>query len=115
MNRVRSKFFPDLPTIYEAVQLTDDQKWWFDFRSNVDNLGRILIGPPGIPQARLDFLQKAVKQALTDQALIEDGEHRQLLIDYDTPQHAQEMATAVLTSLTAAQKARMKAIIGKTE
>ena len=47
--RKRSRFFPDQMTIFEAVKLTQDQEWLFDFRSNVEDLGRILVVPPNLP------------------------------------------------------------------
>jgi len=60
MGRRKSRFFPDTPTIFEAVELTPDQAWLFDFLSMVDDLGRILIVPPNLPAARLAYLQAAV-------------------------------------------------------
>src|SRR6516162_6555139 len=62
----RSRFFPDSPTIYETVKLTADQQWLFDFRGKLEDLGRILMVPPGLPPGRLATLQAAVKATLAD-------------------------------------------------
>ena len=40
--------FPDTPTIFEAMKLNADQAWLFDFRTNIEDLGRILVVPPGM-------------------------------------------------------------------
>ncbi len=113
MARTRSLFFPDLPTIFEAVPLTPDQQWWFDFRSKVDNLGRILIVPPGMAEARLAYLQKAVKQALSEPALIAEGARTQRIVDYQDPVTTREMAISVVGSVTPEQKSRIKSVVEK--
>ena len=64
MGRTRSRFFPELKTIFELLTLDDEQAWLFDFRSTADDLGRILIAPPGVPASVLGQLQAAVKAAM---------------------------------------------------
>ena len=42
-------------------KLTPEQEWWFDFRSTLDALGRVLVTTPGVPPGpRSPFLQDAV-------------------------------------------------------
>jgi tripartite-type tricarboxylate transporter receptor subunit TctC len=115
MGRVKSRFFPDKPTIFEAVKLTPDQEWWFDFRANVDNLGRILVVPPGMPAARLAFLQEAVKKVLSDPQVVADGEKTQRYIDYQDPETTRKMAVAVVGSLSDDQRKKIKAIVEQKE
>src|ERR1700686_1394422 len=59
-----SRFFPNAPTIFEAVKLTSDQQWLLDFRGKLEDLGRILLVPPNLPPGRLAPLQGAVKETL---------------------------------------------------
>lgn len=113
MARIRSVFFPDLPTIFEAVALKPEQQWWFDFRSNVDNLGRILIVPPGMAEARLAFMRQATRQALTDPALIAEGKRTQRLVDFQDPETAMRMAISVVGSLTPEQRQSIRTIVAK--
>lgn len=35
LDRKRSKWFPDVPTIFEAAKPTPEQAWWLDWRANV--------------------------------------------------------------------------------
>jgi tripartite-type tricarboxylate transporter receptor subunit TctC len=111
MARKKSRFFPNQPTIFEAVNLTPDQQWLFDFRANVEDLGRILVVPPGVPPARLAFMQEAVKKALTDPALVAEGEKSQRYIGYEDAETTRKRTLAVVTELTPEQRARVKGIL----
>lgn len=115
MAPTRSVFFPDLPTIYEAVQLSAQGRWWFDFRANVDNLGRILIVPPGMAAPRLAFMQKAVRGALTDPALIAEGQKSQRLVDFQDAEPTRAMALAVVSSITPEQRQHIRTVIAKRD
>jgi tripartite-type tricarboxylate transporter receptor subunit TctC len=95
------------------VKLTPDQEWLFDFRANVEDLGRILVLPPGVPPARLAFLQEAVKKALTNPTLVADGEKAQRYIDFEDAETTRKRANAVVTELSPEQKARVKAILNR--
>jgi tripartite-type tricarboxylate transporter receptor subunit TctC len=115
MARTRSVFFPDLPTIFEAVPLKPEQQWWFDFRSNVDNLGRILIVPPGMAPARLTFMQEAARKALTDPELIAEGNRSRRIVDFQDPASTTRMAVSVVGSLTPEQRERIRAVVAKRD
>jgi tripartite-type tricarboxylate transporter receptor subunit TctC len=114
MARVRSSLLPDVPTVFEQTKLTPDQEWWLDFRANLNDLGRILVTSPGVPQARLDYLRAAVKRALTDPALIAEGEKTQRFVKYQPPEDALKLTRHVLTAATPEQKERLRKAIFKT-
>jgi hypothetical protein len=115
MGHKRSRLFPDTPTIFEALKLTPDQEWLFDFRATVDGLGRILVAPPNLPPARLAYLQAAVKKALSDPALIAQGERAQSYIDYLDAEPTREEALKVVEAITPEQRERVKEILSKSE
>ena len=115
MERKRSQLFPDTPTIFEALKLTPDQEWLFDYRGTVDSLGRIIVVPPNLPAARLATLQAAVKKALSDPALIAEGERSQNYIDYVDAGPTREAARKVVEAITPEQRERVKAILSKSE
>lgn len=115
MARKKSRFFPNQPTIFEAVNLTPDQQWLFDFRANVEDLGRILVVPPNMPPARLSFMQDAVKKALSDPALVAEGEKSQRYIGYEDADSTRKRTLAVVTELTPEQRARVKGILSHAQ
>lgn len=111
MSREKSRFFPELPTIFEAVKLTPDQEWWFDFRATLDNLGRILVVPPNVPKERLAYLQGVVQKVLTDPQLIAAGEKSQRYIGYQDAEKTRQMVLNVIANLSPEQKARVKTVV----
>ena len=113
MGRVKSRFFPNVPTIFEAVELSTDQAWLFDFRAKLENLGRILLVPPAMPPTRLAFLRAAVKETLTDPALVAEGERTERYIDYLDADTTRKNEQDVVTDITSEQKSRVQGILAK--
>jgi tripartite-type tricarboxylate transporter receptor subunit TctC len=111
MSRTKSRFFPDRPTIFEAAKMDADGLWVMDFLANVEKLGRILLAPPGIPPARLAYLQAAVKETLHNPQLIADGERAERIIEYLAPNGTHENVLAAVGKVTPEQKARVLKII----
>ena len=111
----RSRYFPDLATIYETGNLKPEQRWWFDFRANVDNLGRILIVPPGMAETRLNQLQKATREALSDPELIAEGVRTQRIVDYQDPETTRQMAVSVVGSVTAERRQLIRDAVSKRD
>jgi tripartite-type tricarboxylate transporter receptor subunit TctC len=115
MGREKSRFFPNTPTIFEAVKLDAEQTWLFDYRATVENLGRILIAPPGLPPARLAHMQEAVRKALTDPALIAEGEKTQRYVDFVDADKTRAAMLAAVTNLTPEQKKKVVQLIMNAE
>jgi tripartite-type tricarboxylate transporter receptor subunit TctC len=113
MGRAKSRFFPDAPTIFEAVKLTADQQWLFDFRGKLEDLGRILLVSPNMPPGRLAALQAAVKQTLNEPALVAEGEKSQRYINYLDAVATHENAQDVVTNISPEQRKRVQDILAK--
>jgi tripartite-type tricarboxylate transporter receptor subunit TctC len=113
MGHKRSRFFPDVPTVFEAVQLTPDQQWLFDFRGKLEDLGRILLVPPNMPSNRLASLQAAVKETLQEPALVAEGEKGQRYIDYLDAVTTRKNAQDVVTDISPQQRKRVQDILAK--
>ena len=111
MGHVRSPLLPQVPTVFEQTSLTPDQEWLLDFRSNLNDLGRILVTTPGTPADRLAFLRGAVQRALANPELIAEGERTQRFIAFQSPARALETAAKSLTGVPPAQAARMREVI----
>jgi putative tricarboxylic transport membrane protein len=115
MSRTKSRFFQDRPTIFEAAKMDAEQTWVMDFLANVEKLGRILVAPPGIPPARLAYLQEAIKITLQNPQLIADGEKAERIIEYLDPPASLKNAQSVVSNVTPAQKQRVLDILGKAK
>jgi tripartite-type tricarboxylate transporter receptor subunit TctC len=113
MSRVKSRYFPNRPTIFEAVPLNEDQAWAFDFYDAVSTLGRIIVVPPGMPPPQLTFLQKAVKETLHNPELIAEGEKTDRIIEYLDPICTRKNAASVVSAVTPEQKERVLKILGR--
>ena len=111
----RSSLFPDIPTIFESVKLAPDKEWLLDYRATVDALGRILIVPPNLPSARLAYMQAAVKKALSDPALIAEGERNKHYIGYINAEKTRAAALKVYQMIAPEQRDRIKAIVSTKE
>ncbi len=111
MARSRSRFFPDLPTVFEAEKLSAEAEWLLDFQATFERLGRILILPAGVPPARLAFLSAAVARAMKNPALIEEGEKTARYIDYVDPETTGQSVRRTFGDPTDAQKARLREVL----
>ena len=111
MARVRSPLLPNTPTVFEQAKLTADQEWQLDFRANLNDLGRILVTTPGVPEDRLKFLRGAVERSLKNPELIAEGAKTQRFVAFQAPEKALELTQKALTGVPAAQVSRMREVI----
>jgi tripartite-type tricarboxylate transporter receptor subunit TctC len=109
--RQRSRFFADVPTIFETMQLSQDQQFWFDFKATLDDLGRILAAPPKLPPERLEFLQTAVAQVLSNPDFVAEGEKRQRYIDFTDGKVTRDKMLSAIRNVTPEQKKRVREIL----
>ncbi len=115
IGRNRSRFFPDLPTIFEATNLDADQQWLFDFRHVVQSLGRILVVPPGMTDSRLAFLEAAVQKAVSDPNFVAEGDKRQLYTDYVDAAGTRKNAMSIVTNVTPEQRKLVQKVLARAK
>jgi tripartite-type tricarboxylate transporter receptor subunit TctC len=115
ISRTKSRFFQDRPTIFEAAKIDADGIWVLDFFANIEKLGRLLMAPPGIPPARLAFLQAAVKETLHNPQLIAEGERIERIIEYLDPGSTHRNVVTVVNEITPEQKARVLKILERAK
>jgi tripartite-type tricarboxylate transporter receptor subunit TctC len=114
MSHEKSRFFRHRPTIFEAAKMDADSTWVMNFLANVEKLGRIMVAPPGIPPARLAYLQNAIKETLHNPQLIADGEKADRIMEYLDPVSTQKNAAAV-TVVAPDQKERVLKILARAK
>jgi tripartite-type tricarboxylate transporter receptor subunit TctC len=113
IGRERSRHFPSLPTIFEAMKLNADQEWLMNFRHVVQSLGRILVVSPGVSDARLKYLEAAVKKSVSDKAFLAEGDKRQLYTDYLDGAGTRNNALSIVANVTPEQKKRIQTILAR--
>lgn len=110
-NRERSILFPDLPSVFEQMNLTEEQAWWVDTRNTIEGLGRMLAAPPATPKARLDTLRKVAKDILTDEKIVAEADRRKRFIKFIDAETSEQMARRLLAEMTPEQKAEVRKVI----
>lgn len=111
MARKRSAFFPNVPTIFEAMKLTREQEFWIDFRATVDSLGRVMIAPPGLPKDRLAYLQEALRDVANDPKLIAEAQKFQRELDYRNPADTSTMIDHVINGVNPEKRKELLSMI----
>src|ERR1043165_654840 len=106
ISRTKSQFFQDRPTVFEAAKIDPDRLWAMEYLANLEGLGRLLMALPGIPVARLAYLQAAVKETLHIPQLRAEGEKMERLIEYLDPDATLKNVVAVVSGITPEQKAK---------
>lgn len=114
VGRKKSRFFPNVPTLFEATTLDAEGAWLIDFHSSLEDLGRILIVPPKMAPARLAYLQQAVREVLTDREVVAEGEKRQRYIDFEDAETTRKRVLSVIRDLNPEQRKRVVELLLKT-
>ncbi len=104
LGRERDPLFPETPTIFEVVELSEKGQWWIDFRANVTGLGRALVTQEDVPEDRAKYLKEQVRLVLTDPALIAEAEATKRPINYLSADKQKELITSVFSGLTEERK-----------
>ena len=112
ISRTKSQFFQDRPTVFEATRIDPDRVWAMDFLASLEGTGRLLIAPPGIPAARLAYLNMAIKETLHIPELRAEGERIERIIEYVDPAATQKNVMSVVSGVTAEQKAKALTLLG---
>jgi len=110
LSRERSNLLPEVPTIFELVDLTPERVWWLDYCDALFGLGRSLVTTPDIPAERLAFLQQAVADVLTDPQVVEEATAKSNPLNYAPPTSARRLIETVVGSLTKEQVAKVREV-----
>lgn len=111
LDRERTSLMPEVPTIFELVQLSEAQAWWIDTRAQLTGLGRTLIAAPGTPAERLDFLRAAAGAVLTDPAVLAEAEETKRPIAYLTHDRVEALIARSVQTVGADNIARLRDVI----
>ena len=82
----RLKDLPDVPTLFEQLpNISAKAKRWVDIMLTTNELGRIAVTSPKVPQERVGFLAEAIKKTLHDPEVVSKGKKMAKYVDYLSP------------------------------
>lgn len=111
MNRRQSRFFPNVKPIFEMTKIDANGAWLIDFHSALEDLGRILVAPPGVAPGQLKVLQDAVMATLTDKEMVALGEKTRRYIEPLDPVKTLANVRKVVSEPTAEERKRLRAVM----
>ncbi len=98
---------PDVPTLKEVIiDIPAPYNLWI----NIGRVGWTLLGPPGLPKDRLEFLRVSLKKALNDPGMLKKAKKQQFLIEYLEPEKAHKIVTNFL-QMPQKDKAQLKKLL----
>ena len=107
IGRSRSTLLPDVPTIFEAVDVPADKEFWIDFRGRIVEIGRALITASDTPDDQVAYLRKMFDGILTNPDFIKEAEGLGLPISYASGADVQATIKEVFDGLP---EDRLKAV-----
>jgi tripartite-type tricarboxylate transporter receptor subunit TctC len=108
--RKRSEKFADVPTVFEAANLSAEAERLLDWRANIAGLGRVILTTPGTPKERVDYLRAVLADVLRDPAFIAEMNKVNLAAAYLSADDVQASIEKAMTTLDAKGLAAMKDI-----
>jgi tripartite-type tricarboxylate transporter receptor subunit TctC len=106
ISRERASLMPDVPTIFEELKLDEDATWWIDFREDLRKIGRLLVTPPGIDDARLAYLRDVSRKVLNDPEALAEFAQRQQPALYGEPDEMAKLVKRALDGSIGADRLR---------
>ncbi len=101
----RNPRYPDLPTIGELGR-DDEAKQILDLFASNSAVGRTVVAPPGIPQARIAVLRAGIAAAMSDSALLTFAAERNMPLEPAESEEIEAIVRKILaTPPTIAKKA----------
>lgn len=86
----RNPEIPDVPNLLEKVT-EPSHRQVLELLFARQEMGRPLVAPPGVPQARVAFLRKAIRDMASDPAYLEDAERMKFEVDFLAGEDMQQM------------------------
>ncbi len=104
-------FFPDVPTIFEVAELSEEGKWWIDFRSSITEVGRTFVTHGDVPVDRVEYLRQVLADILTDQKFIATAAQHQRPINYMSAEEQEKLVQGIFSGLSPERVQEVKHVL----
>ncbi len=103
--------YSDIPTLLETPGLSADGKKILELNSMLAESGRMFVTPPGTPQPRLAYLEKALMASLKEPALIKWASQNGMEISPLSGKESHTLVRKLLDSVPPEKKSSFKHIV----
>ena len=103
----KQDFFPDIPAIMETPPKNKTALERFISAIWIYRYSRTLGLPPGVPQDRIEFVRAALKDTLSDPALIAEGKKDGVPFIYTPPEEFKKQKEKLFGGMSSEEKAHM--------
>ena len=93
-------FFPEVPTIFEVAEMTDEGEWWIDFRLSITEVGRTFVTSGDVEPDKVAYLRKVLQEILTDEEFIAMANGRSRPINYMSAEQQEKLVQSIFSGLT---------------
>ena len=101
LSRTREEtFFPEVPTIFEIAEMTEEGEQWIDFRSSITQVGRTFVTHGDVDPEKIAYLRKVLQEVLTDADFIAMANKRKRPINYMSAEEQEQLVQGLFAGLT---------------
>lgn len=93
----RIEQIPDVPSVLE-LDLSEESAELAEAHLNMQAMGRALLAPPDVPEARLQLLREAFKAVITNEELVEELAAQSIPMDYLSGPEYRDLALQVVNA-----------------
>jgi tripartite-type tricarboxylate transporter receptor subunit TctC len=112
MSRSREQtFFPEVPTIFEVAEITEEGEWWIDFRSSITELGRTFVTHGDVEPEKVAYLRRVLEEILTDESFIAMANDRKRPINYMSAEAQEQLVQEIFSGLSDEKKQEVKYVL----
>jgi len=104
-------FFPDVPTVFEVADVSDEGAWWLDFRSMVTEVGRTFVMHGDVDEDKVAYLRKILADILTDEKFTAMAAERQRPMNYMSAEQQETLVQRIFSDLTPARIEEVKFVL----
>jgi tripartite-type tricarboxylate transporter receptor subunit TctC len=113
LSAARSPLFPDLPTVFELVQLAADKAWWIEYCIRYSQVGRAIVAPPDLPAERRLALSNACRRMLEDPVVLAEAERAERPMAYRAPEAVKALALGLIDGVNAEQLMALRQLLAE--
>ena len=97
-------FFPDVPTIFEVADMTEEGEQWIDFRSSITEVGRTFVTHGDVDPQKVAYLRQVLQEILTDDAFISMANETKRPVNYMSAEEQEQLVQGIFAGLTDERK-----------